>query len=255
MPLLINIEGTTSGRLTVIGYSQEQQKWLCSCSCGKSKYIASSSLRRGATKSCGCLKKEEMREKRTTHNMSDTIVYTRWATMIQRCGNPHDRSYRHYGGRGIKVCASWKKFENFFKDMGHPPKGLELERINNDGDYTPENCTWVTRKEQTNNCRKNRVLTFNGVHRTESQWAEEMGISVQTLSNRINQMGWSIEKAISTPLREKDFGEKISFKGQEHTLLWWSKKLHTSYDTLWKRINKYKWSVDKSLSLPIRKRS
>ena len=89
----------------------------------------------------------------TTHGMSKTLIYKVWGQMIQRCENPKVLGYKNWGGRGISVCERWHKFENFYADVGDPPKGLTLDRINNDGNYEPTNWRWATRKEQTNNSR------------------------------------------------------------------------------------------------------
>lgn len=131
--------------------------------------------------------------------MADNRFYMVWKHMIQRCTDPSISNYYRYGGRGIKVCNRWQKYENFVLDM-FPSyvRGLTLERINNDGNYEPENCRWATRKEQANNTRnieKAKKYTFNGITQTTRQWAEELGIKRTTLDMRLRHYKWPVEKA------------------------------------------------------------
>lgn len=132
----------------------------------------------------------------TTHGLSKTTEYYSWNAMICRCTHKTHPSYKNHGARGIRVCTRWLKFENFLADMGKKPKGTTLEREDNDGDYRKSNCKWATRKEQQNNLRVNRRISFNGKSRTVAQWARKLGISDQTIYWRLNQ-DWSTEKVLS----------------------------------------------------------
>jgi hypothetical protein len=123
--------------------------------------------------------------------------------MMQRCYNSKNSGYKNYGGRGIKVCDRWHTFENFFEDMGKRPKGLTLDRKDNNGDYCLENCRWATAKEQMNNNRNNNWLTHEGETRNITQWAGIIGISRNTLGKRLNFYKWSIEKTLSASLGSK----------------------------------------------------
>jgi len=143
------------GRLTPIKFSGPDKRsrsslWLCKCDCGNEIITRRSRLINRETTSCGCLRIKH------GHNMNNkSSTYNSWASMKQRCKNKNIREYNYYGGRGIKVCDRWLKFENFLEDMGEKPEiHLELDRINNDGNYEPGNCRWTTRSEQNRNRRK-----------------------------------------------------------------------------------------------------
>ena len=200
MAKLINLIGKRFGQLVVLAYSNKdgtKHKWLCQCDCGNKKLINGGNFRNGKTVSCGCVRLQ----KTSTHKMSRTKIYKRWHYMLERCNDPNSIRYPSYGGRGIKVCERWLKFENFYQDMGDPPDGKSLNRINNDGDYCPENCEWATPKEQQRNTRLNVNLTLNGKTQCISAWAKELGVNNRTLSGRI-ESGWSDEEALTLPVNK-----------------------------------------------------
>lgn len=132
-------------------------------------------------------------------------VYNSWKGMRRRCNSPYATGYKNYGGRGINVCEEWDKdplaFIHWSLEHGWKP-GLTLDRIDNNGNYCPENCRWISRAEQLLNRRNNRILKLNGKSQTMKEWADELGIRPQTLSNRVNRSGWSDEKALTTPIDE-----------------------------------------------------
>jgi hypothetical protein len=129
-----------------------------------------------------------------------TPEYVVWMKMFDRCRNPRVHNYHRYGGRGITVCERWSNYPAFLEDMGRRPSNLHrIERINNDGHYTPENCRWATRSEQARNRRSNHRLTFNGRTLTMIEWSEELGLPLFTLCRRIYQ-GWSVERALTEPI-------------------------------------------------------
>jgi hypothetical protein len=128
--------------------------------------------------------------------MIGTKEYRAWSHMLSRCTNPTDKSYQYYGGRGISVCDRWISFKNFFEDMGKSPSvAHSIDRVDNDGNYVPENCRWATVKEQRRNKRDNRILVIDGERKTLAEWAEKFGVLYKTAHNRL-RMGWSPREAV-----------------------------------------------------------
>ena len=148
-----------------------------------------------------------------THGMSKTSTYHIWSSMKARCSNPNHQNYHRYGGRGVSVCSEWAdSFEQFLEDMGERPKGMSLDRIDVNGNYSADNCRWATAKQQMRNTSVNRIFTYRGETKTLTDWAECSGISLQTLCARLDRWGWSFEDAISKPINstKAKAGEKNS---------------------------------------------
>lgn len=185
---------------------QRKILWLCKCDCENKTIVRGSSLKIGDTKSCGCLQKETISKINTKHNHSKrgkiTQTYESWHQMIQRCINTDHKYYKDYGGRKIKVCLLWMKFENFLEDMGKAPKGLQLDRIDNNKGYYKRNCRWTTPREQSRNRRTNILITHENKTQCIAAWAEEYGILQATIRYRLNH-GWSIQKTLITSVKKR----------------------------------------------------
>lgn len=206
----LNLLGQRFGRLTVISEEPSKNRhsrWRCLCDCGNVKIADGPALRAGSVKSCGCLQKDRVREANTTHGERGTRIYHIWEGMKRRCYRKSTTHFERWGGRGIAVCNEWHTYEPFrdwalangYRD------DLTIDRIDVNGDYSPENCRWATYKEQNRNRRSN--VFYKG--KCLAEWCEEIGISLGTVSCRIRKSGWSIEKALFTPIRAKRNNHEI----------------------------------------------
>ena len=192
-----------SERLTVIEELEKKQgnrRFLCKCNCGNEIETGSSHLLRGNTKSCGCLRKEQLHH--ITHGMSNTPLYAVWNSMKGRCANPNDHAYENYGARGIKVCGEWssdfRKFYDWAIGNGYQ-KGMTIERNDVNGHYEPSNCSWIPKSKQSENRRTNHYLTYKGETKTMSQWARDLSLKRETIKDRLKS-GWSVEDALTKPI-------------------------------------------------------
>lgn len=194
-----DLAGKTYGRLTVISPSPEY-KWLCVCTCGNKRDILASNLKTGTTKSCGCLLGESrVTQENITHGLSKHHLYPIWKEVLNRCRNPNNAAFHHYGGRGIDVDPSWLNIENFLQDMGPSfQKGLTLERADNSRGYSKENCKWVTMQEQARNRRNSKFITYKGETKLLIEWCEGLGLKYSTITTRLHR-GWTTEQAFELP--------------------------------------------------------
>lgn len=203
---LQDLTGHRFGRLTVLcrmPSQKERTMWQCKCDCGNIVQSEAYNIKTGNTSSCGCLKMECQTLRLTTHGKRNSPEYLSWAAMIARTSNPNNIGYKGYGGRGIRVCERWRgSFENFMKDMGCKPSSKHsLDRIDNDKDYSPENCRWATRTLQARNRRSNYLITHDGVTKSLAEWAEIKGMNYSLLYSRIVKFNWDTTKAFKTPSR------------------------------------------------------
>jgi hypothetical protein len=210
MSKLIDLTGQKFGRLTVIERAENkghEPTWICKCECGNLKRVIGAELRKGNTTSCGCYAKEVTSKRlkgKTPHNkrhgMTGTRIYKIWVEIKSRCNNPNDSSFKRYGGKGISVFKEWDNFDAFYDwsmSNGYA-ENLTIDRIDNNKGYSPDNCRWVTMKEQANNKTNNHIVVYKGKEYTISQLAEIYGVPYKKLWKRI-KLNWSIEKALSTP--------------------------------------------------------
>ena len=203
----IDLSNQRFHNLIVISYNSHKHKsifWNCICDCGGKGVFSSSALRANRAKRCGVCSKKHSIQKKTKHGMSHSNIYYSWTGMISRCYDKNIISYKNYGGRGIIVCDRWKDketgFIDFLSDMGpRPTLQHSIDRIDNNGNYEPSNCRWATRKEQSNNRRINRMITYCGEKKTASEWSNIVNITAETLYKRTKR-GWSDEKTIETPI-------------------------------------------------------
>lgn len=201
-----DLTGQRFGRLIVLEFDHKKDcnkganyYWKCLCDCGKEKIIPSSSLRSGATQSCGCLCKERHHLK---HKMWKSKIYGVWNGMKQRCTNPNCREYKNYGARGIEICEEWNDSKNFIDwalANGYQ-EGLSIDRIDYDGNYEPSNCRWSDAITQANNTRRNKVITINGEKHSVAEWSRINQIPYSYVYKRI-AIGWDYERALTEPIR------------------------------------------------------
>lgn len=196
----IDMTGHRYGRLQVIelaGQNKHNQRmWRCICDCGNTLDVLGFLLRQKQTRSCGCLAKESIANVNKKHGKSGSQIWSIHRSMMDRCYLATSHTYKNYGGRGITVCDRWHDFENFYADLGDKPAGMTLERINNQGPYSPDNVRWATYKDQANNRRSNIVLEFQGRKQTMQQWCDEFGLKLATVWARLNR-GWSVDRALT----------------------------------------------------------
>jgi hypothetical protein len=196
-----NLAGSTFERWKVIkrlDCGSSGANYLCQCKCGTIRKVAGKSLKNGDSKSCGCLQKELIAKRNSIHGHYYTRLHRIWSSMKDRCKNPKSDNYNDYGERGIEVCNEWDiGFEKFYKwsmDNGYT-KNLTIDRKDNNGNYEPSNCRWITMNEQQSNKRCNKFLTVHNKTQTIAAWSRETGIKITTLHYRINH-GWNNEKAL-----------------------------------------------------------
>lgn len=207
--------GTRFGRWVVIGATHNNRghmSVLCRCDCGTERIVRISGLLNGTSQSCTCLRLERIAVAITTHGQSLSAEYRAWRSAHDRCENSKIRNYQNYGGRGIKVCVRWRQFENFLEDMGlRPTSKHSLDRINVDGDYTPDNCKWSTRQEQNTNTRRSRYITIGDKTQVAKEWVKELGVVSYSAAIYRLKHGWNPVDAVTIPASQRplSFSEEI----------------------------------------------
>lgn len=229
-------------------------RWMCLCDCGNYAIAQASQLKSGNTKSCGCRKIEAAKEnaaKNVKHGEIHTRLYGIWAGIKARCYGPYMQDYKNYGGRGITMCDEWRYNYVAFRDwaLSHGYRDdLTIDRIDVNGNYCPENCRWITVKEQCNNTRVNRYITIDGVTKTKTQWAEQYGMSQETLGYRLDHLGMDIEEALTAPVENNRY---ITYSGETKSLVEWADIINIPYHTLKARLNALHWPVEKAFETPV----
>jgi hypothetical protein len=186
--------------------------WQCVCDCGGKSIVSTSDLNKGRTNSCGCLRRERMKNLNKSHGQSYSKTYQSWVKAKDRCFNPKHVAFHKYGGAGITVCDRWKNsFENFYADMGDPPtEKHSLDRIENSKGYDPENCRWATKKQQSENSSWPRLITFHGETKNLSEWARSLGMNINSVRTRIESLGWPLDRALTELPRKTKRTTKFS---------------------------------------------
>lgn len=246
-----NLTGKTFGKLRVIAEagrnSRKRVLWDCVCSCGNKKTASSALLINGHVQSCGCKVLEVMKELHKTHGLRYSAEYMVWSGMISRCENSNCERFHNYGGRGIRICERWKRFENFFADMGpRPSNEHSIDRRNNGGNYTPRNCRWATRLEQSTNRRNNRLLTFREETHCASEWSRQLGIPYRTIMSRI-RYGLPVEKILSGSRVVQRNHRFLEFNGERNTIAEWSRRLKIKSGTIAARLHRG-WNTERALT-------
>ena len=217
--------GSVSGELTLkYKFSRERKGktryyWNCHCSCGSVCDIRADSLARENTpvESCGCLRVEVFTKMATKHGLSQTPEYDVWASMIERCNNSNRDEYKYYGGRGIGVCDRWMNFENFIADMGERPSlKLQIDRINNDGDYEHSNCRWATKEQQSHNrgMQANNTSGYTGVYRNRNKWVAQI-----RHRGLIRNVGGTFSTPLEAAIFRKQFISDNKLPHRQHGLI------------------------------------
>lgn len=214
-----DLTGRRFGRLTIQerDYSRKGTFWIADCDCGGSTVAAASDFKRGGVNSCGCLRREMSKAKVFKHGESHprTREYSIWCAMQQRCNDRNHKDYPKYGGRGITISHEFNDYSKFLSIMGRCPEGFSIERRDNNGPYSPDNCRWADAQDQSNNKRNNKLLTIFGETKTLAAWGRDSrcAVSPGQLKSRIGRQGWQPEQALITPIQPKNW---MKGKRQNH---------------------------------------
>lgn len=206
MARYIDYTGMRYGLLTVVKRAEGTKcgaaQWVCKCDCGNEIILPSYTLKRETVKDCGCVARPHFN---ATHGASNTKLYSMWKLMLYRCENPKNNAYKYYGKRGLTVCEEWHDFHTFKKwvDETKPQGNYTLDRIDNNLGYSPSNCRWADGSTQANNRRSNVMIEYKGETHDLMEWSHILEFDYKRVHNRMNKLGWTFEKAISTPVDKK----------------------------------------------------
>ena len=196
-----NLTGRRFGKLLVkdfLGYKKRRPFYKVICDCGVEKEVCYWELVRGQTQSCGCLHRKLVGDMSRKHGLSKTRLYKIWLGIKKRCLNKNCSRYKYYGGRGINICNEWKddfkSFSNWAQQNGYTDE-LSIDRIDVNGNYSPENCRWSTKEQQSNNTRSNKYLEYKGIKHSMSEWCKLLGLNYYKIRSRISSYHWSVEEA------------------------------------------------------------
>lgn len=254
-----DLTGQKFERLTAISKVEGRRKkgtyWLCRCDCGNYVEVYSGNLTNGRQKSCGCYSKDH--PSRRTHGMRKTRLYNTWSKMKDRCNNPNSNRYEYYGGRGIKLCDEWQRFEPFYKwamENGYSDS-LTIDRIDVNGDYTPTNCRWTDIVTQMNNMTTNVRFMYNGKNMTISEIARETGFPKDLLYSRLEK-GYSLEESLKYQAGELPWdppnSRYITWNEKTLNMDQWARELGMRPGALRYRLNEAKWSIEKAFTTPVK---
>lgn len=249
-----DLTGQRFGRLTVISRAENYvspqgiklARWNCLCDCGNQKIAVGAELRKGNIRSCGCFQKEVAKNRLTKHGLTSTRLYGVWQDMRQGCLNPNSKAYKYYGGRGITVCDEWKDdfkaFYDWAMENGYKeeimPSGYNywtIERINNDGNFEPDNCCWANRVAQGNNRQNNHLIEQENEVLTLAQTAKQKGVSRITLGARMSRYGWSTNDSLNTPIGSHK-RHNLEYQGETLSVSQCSEKFNINANTIYERI-------------------
>jgi len=247
----VDITGMTFNYLTVVGigpkkHGRRDTQWICECRCGTTTVAESHELKSGHKKSCGCYNLKKIKERNTKHGYAQRENchpdYSVWRGMINRC-HGYSKMSKAYKDRGIKVCDRWREsFGDFIQDLGcRPSPEHTLDRIDVNGNYTPENCRWATNQEQAYNKTNTRIIEFNGKSMNILEWSKETSIPTEVISSRVDKR-WSPQKILTTPVRKQ--AVHIEYQGETKTLGEWIKYLNLPENRTRSRYRRG-WPTDK----------
>lgn len=254
------------GKTVINSNGKRNNYWKCKCDCGNEFESTGIHIRSGACKSCGCFQKEKAKERHTVHGGKYTRLYRVWAGMKGRCEKETNPAYYNYGGRGIRVCDDWHNFAVFREwaiNNGYDETAQHgectLDRINNNKNYEPSNCRWITMREQANNKRTNRFVEFQNETKTIAEWSKIIGISENLIMQRLNR-GWTSNAALLTPINKLKTKRNITnevlieYCGKTMNMSDWSRELDIPYYLIRSRIRELGWSAEKAFTTTVKKK-